>query len=99
MWDRARTIEDLVRKSCQDVVHDAVVVGSGKSFPVVIVESAQSGLDEAARRAVAQTIVERTAEHSSRLFPHERIEDPRRIIVVEQGTLVRTTVSTHLAFE
>lgn len=76
-----------------------MVVGSGKSFPVVIVESAQSGLDEAARRAVAQTIVERTAEHSSRLFPHERIEDPRRIIVVEQGTLVRTTVSTHLAFE
>ncbi|KAI0739172.1 acetyl-CoA synthetase-like protein [Daedaleopsis nitida] len=85
-----KTIEDMVRKTCADVVYDAVVVGAGKPFPCLIIESAQSGLDENARKTVAQTIVSRIAEHSSRLFPHERIEDARRLLVVEKGTLIRT---------
>ncbi|KAI0676592.1 acetyl-CoA synthetase-like protein [Trametes maxima] len=85
-----KNIEDNVRKTCQDLVHDAVVVGSGRPFPGLIVESAIDGLDEAKGKKVAQTIAERTAELNKRLFAHERIEDPKRILVVDRGTLPRT---------
>ncbi|KAI0720815.1 acetyl-CoA synthetase-like protein [Cerioporus squamosus] len=85
-----KTIEDMVRKTCADIVYDVAVVGAGQKFPVLIVETVESGVDTNARRAIAKTIVERMAKHPTRLFPHERIEDPRRIIVVDQGGLVRT---------
>ncbi|TFK91197.1 acetyl-CoA synthetase-like protein [Polyporus arcularius HHB13444] len=85
-----KTIEDTVRKTCADIVHDVVVVGTGQKFPCLIVEAAESGLNANARRSVAKTIVERMTEHPMRLFPHERIQDPGRIIVVDQGRFVRT---------
>ena len=83
----------MVRKTCADIVHDAVVVGADQKFPCLIVETVQSGLDENARRDVAKTIVERMAEYPTRLFPHERIQDSRRVIVADKGTFVRTQVS------
>ena len=86
-----------MRKTCADIVFDAVVVGAGQKFPCLIVETLQSGLDESARWRAAKTIVERIAAHPAHLFPHERIEDPRRVIVIDQGRLVRTQVCiTHL---
>ncbi|RPD75387.1 acetyl-CoA synthetase-like protein [Lentinus tigrinus ALCF2SS1-7] len=85
-----KTIEDTVRKTCADIVHDVVVVGTGQKFPCLIVEAVQPRLGEDARRSLANTIVKRMAEHPTRLFPHERIQDPHRIIVVDQGKLVRT---------
>ncbi|KAI0657005.1 acetyl-CoA synthetase-like protein [Cubamyces menziesii] len=85
-----KNIEDNVRKTCADLVHDAVVVGSGRTHACLVVESAASGLSAEQRHELAQTVAARTADFNKRLFAHERIEDPKRIIVVERGTLPRT---------
>lgn len=90
-----RNIEDIVRKACPELVHDVVVVGSGRAFPCLIVESAVpvDGLADEKRSSVAEEIVKKTAELGKSLYAHERIQDPRRVLVVEKGTLPRTRVS------
>ena len=75
-----------------DLVHDAVVVGSGRKYACLVIEAAQSGLDEDGRRHVAEELVKRLADFNRNLFAHERIEDPKRVIVVEKGTFLRTSV-------
>ena len=90
----SRTIEDMVRKSCVDFVHDAVVLGIGRPFPFLAIEAKLAGLDATGQSDIAKTVVERLKETSARLFPHERIEDLKRVIVVEQGVFVRTQVSS-----
>lgn len=87
-----RSIEDNVRKTCEGLVHDAVVIGSGRTAPVLVVESTENGLDVPAQAVLVHTIIERTAEFNKRAFAHERIEDPKRILVVDRGTLPRTKV-------
>ena len=69
------------------------MVGTGRRWPCLIVESAAGGLTPEQKSAVSETIVERTADFYKNLFPHEKIQDPKRILVVEKGTLPRTTVS------
>lgn len=88
-----RNMEDTVRKACPELVHDVVVVGSGRAFPCLIVESAVDGLADEKRPAVAEAIMKRTSELNKSLYAHERIQDPRRVLVVEKGTLPRTRVS------
>lgn len=88
-----RNMEDIVRKACPELVHDVVVVGSGRAFPCLIVESAVDGLAGEKPHAVAEEIVKRTAELSKSLYAHERIQDPLRVLVVEKGTLPRTRAS------
>ncbi|KAI9066826.1 acetyl-CoA synthetase-like protein [Trametes sanguinea] len=85
-----KAMEDVVRKACPDVVHDVVVVGSGRAFPCLIVESAPDGLTDAQRRELAEQVIERISGLVQGLFPHERIENPRRVLVVEKGSLPRT---------
>ncbi|OJT05027.1 hypothetical protein TRAPUB_4183 [Trametes pubescens] len=85
-----KSIEDNVRKTCEGLVHDAVVIGSGRTAPVLVVESTESGLDVPAQAVLVHTIIERTAEFNKRAFAHERIEDPKRILIVDRGTLPRT---------
>ncbi|KAI8989116.1 acetyl-CoA synthetase-like protein [Trametes punicea] len=87
-----KAMEDNVRKACQGLVHDVVVVGSGRAFPCLIVEveSTTDGLTDERRQEVAEEVVKRTAELNQSLFPHERIQDPKRVIVVEKGALPRT---------
>ncbi|TFK91211.1 acetyl-CoA synthetase-like protein [Polyporus arcularius HHB13444] len=85
-----KNVEDTVRKLCSDLVHDVVMVGTGRLYPVLIVESAVSGLSEEDKKRISQEIVDRTAEFNRRLFIHERVEDPKRVFVVEKGTLPRT---------
>ncbi len=68
------------------------MVGTGRLYPVLIVESAASGLSEEDKKRISQEIVDRTAEFNRRLFIHERVEDPKRVFVVEKGTLPRTKV-------
>lgn len=87
-----RSIEDNVRKTCEGLVHDAVVIGSGRTAPVLVVESTESALDVPAQAVLVHTIIERTAEFNKRAFAHERIEDPKRILIVDRGTLPRTKV-------
>ena len=86
----------MVRKSCADVVHDAVVLGIGRPFACLAVEAKAAGLDDPGKLRLAQTVVERLAPTSGRLFPHERIEDPKKVLVVEQGTFIRTQVGVSL---
>ena len=69
------------------------MVGTGRLYPCLVVESVAKGLAEADRQRISREIVNRTAEFRTRLFPHERIEDAKRVLVVEQGTLPRTKVS------
>ena len=78
-------------------MHDAVVVGSGRTHACLVVESAAGGLSAEQRHELAQAVAARTADFNKRLFAHERIEDPKRIIVVEPGTLPRTKVSPDVA--
>ncbi|KAI0764537.1 acetyl-CoA synthetase-like protein [Trametes elegans] len=86
-----KTIEDAVRKAGAGLVYDAVVVGNGRAAAVLLVESAEAGvaMDAEKRRALAQTLVERMADFNRHLFPHERVADPRRVVVLERGTLLR----------
>ena len=86
----------MVRKSCADVVHDAVVLGIGRPSACLAVEAKTADLDEPGKLRLAQTVVERLAPTSGRLFPHERIEDPKKVLVVEQGTFIRTQVGVSL---
>ena len=74
-------------------MYDAVVVGNGRRWPCLIVESATDGLTPEQKSGVSQTIVERTTDFYKNLFPHEVIQDPRRVLVVDKGTLPRTKVS------
>lgn len=87
-----RTIEDAVRALGAGLIHDAVVVGDGRNLAGLVVEAAEGPLDDAKRQELAQEIVKRATEFNRGLFPHERIEDPERIIVVEKGSLPRTKV-------
>lgn len=89
-----------MRKECADIVFDAVVVGSSRTHPVLIVESEGSNLTESRRRQIAAQIVDKTANTNQGMFPYERIKDPAWIIVLEKGSLPRTKVCrmiiTHL---
>lgn len=89
-----------MRKECADIVFDAVVVGSSRTHPVLIIESEGSNLTESRRRQIAAQIVDKTAHTNQGMFPYERIKDPAWIIVLEKGSLPRTKVCrmiiTHL---
>lgn len=65
-----RSIEDQIRETCADLVHDAVVVGFGDR-PALVVESLQPGRSEAVRRGVAEQIVQKLAPFNERLFLYE----------------------------
>ena len=72
------------------------MVGTGRLYPVLIVESAVNGLSDEEKKRVSQEIVDRTAEFNKRLYLHERVEDPKRVLVVEKGTLPRTKASAFM---
>ncbi|KAI0742021.1 acetyl-CoA synthetase-like protein [Daedaleopsis nitida] len=84
-----KAVEDHVRQTCKDLVYDAVVVGNERRWPCLVVESAD-GLTPEQKSDISQTIVERTADFYKNLFPHEVIQDPRRVLVADKGTLPRT---------
>ncbi|KAH9848342.1 acetyl-CoA synthetase-like protein [Lenzites betulinus] len=85
-----KTIEDGMRALGPDLVHDVVVIGSGRQHACLAVEAAEGDLDDEKRQRIAETIVQRAGEFNKRVFPHERVEHPERIIVVEKGVLPRT---------
>lgn len=87
-----RTAEDNVRKACADIIHDAVMVGTGRTLPAFVVEVDSKGTPLSAdqKASIAQTVVERIADYNKRVFGHERVDDPKRVLVVEKGTLPRT---------
>lgn len=89
-----RCIEDNIRKMCSDLVHDAVVIGLNRPLPCLLVESFSDDLDANTCHKLATEIVSRTSPFNERLFRYEHIDDPKRILVLEKGTLPRTKVRT-----
>ncbi|KAI0628624.1 acetyl-CoA synthetase-like protein [Trametes polyzona] len=88
-----RAIEENVMKTCGDVVHNCVVVGHQRVFPVLVVEP-EGSVDVSTAEATLRlkgTIIERTAPFNERLFPHERIAIPECIMLVPVASLPRTT--------
>ncbi|KAI0367704.1 acetyl-CoA synthetase-like protein [Pilatotrama ljubarskyi] len=94
-----KNMEDIVRKACPDLVHEVVVVGAGRAFPCLVVESAIDGLTDEKRTELSKEIVQRISELNKNLFPHERVQDPRKILVVEKGVLPRTTEKGNVRYE
>lgn len=90
----SRSIEDNVRSCCADIVHEAVVVGSGRPLPSLFLEvRADVPFGEAAEKeASVQTVIEQTAAFDQRLFPYERIDESNRIYILEINSLPRTKV-------
>ncbi|KAI0765860.1 acetyl-CoA synthetase-like protein [Trametes elegans] len=87
-----KAIEENVRKTCGDFVHNCVVVGHQRVCPVLVVEPESSvdapTADEETR--TKQEILLRTAPFNERLFPHERIVTPLCVLIVSRGSLPRT---------
>jgi hypothetical protein len=71
LTEPSRSIEDQVRKTCADLVHDAVVVGFALPAPGLVVESVQADLDDAGRFQLAEQIVEKLSPFNERLYMHE----------------------------
>ncbi|EIN06468.1 acetyl-CoA synthetase-like protein [Punctularia strigosozonata HHB-11173 SS5] len=81
--------EDAMRRLCGDVIHDAVVVGQGQPWPVFIVETkSHKNVDE--KSLLKREIIARMADWGKDRYKWERVDDPQRIIVVEEGELPRT---------
>ncbi|KAJ3506197.1 hypothetical protein NLJ89_g7003 [Agrocybe chaxingu] len=87
----ANSIEENVRKTCKDILHDAAVVGENRPLACLFIEALPSaevgGKNE---ETLVAEVIARIKEFNQRLFTYERIEDPRRIFVVPHGSLPRT---------
>ncbi|KAI0764534.1 acetyl-CoA synthetase-like protein [Trametes elegans] len=86
----SKSMENLVQRACSDLVHNVVVVGTRRPLPALIVESTENTPDEEAQRVLAKEVVRRIKDHMHTFYPHERIEDPRKVLVVGKGSLPRT---------
>ncbi|KAJ7016166.1 putative amp-CoA ligase [Mycena alexandri] len=85
-----KSIEDNVRKTCGDLLHDAVVLGTNRPCPLLFVETLTELTTEEQKLDLAHEIIRRTANFNQRLFLYERIENPKHIRVLGKGTLPRT---------
>ncbi|KAF7329492.1 AMP-binding domain-containing protein [Mycena kentingensis (nom. inval.)] len=86
------SIEDNIRNVCADLIHECVVVGNGRPSPTLFVEpsSASDSDSDDTNCNLKAEILRRTASFNARLFVHERIETPERVVVVARGVLPRT---------
>lgn len=85
-----KAIEDTVRRECADMpIADVLSVGTGHPRSALIVETTFGMLDDATARGLAEELARRITEPCEALFPWERIDDPRWILVVEKGRLLR----------
>ena len=83
-----RAIEDNVRQTCGDLIHECIVVGNGRPSPALFVEAADGlAMDEA---RLKREIIRRTRHFHSRRYLHERITNAKMVVVVQRGTLPRT---------
>ncbi|KAH9937144.1 acetyl-CoA synthetase-like protein [Fomitopsis serialis] len=87
-----RAIEDNVRATCGDLVAECVVVGYGKPSPALFVEPKGEIEGEKLRK----DIIRRTRHFHSRRYMHERIVDPKFVVVVPKGTLPRTATKGNI---
>ncbi|KAI0754380.1 acetyl-CoA synthetase-like protein [Daedaleopsis nitida] len=82
-----RAIEENVRQTCGDLLHECIVVGNGRPSPALFIEAAEGTTDDA---KLKREIIRRTRHFHSRRYLHERITNARMVVVVPRGTLPRT---------
>ncbi|KAJ4256151.1 hypothetical protein NW762_009227 [Fusarium torreyae] len=98
------SIEANVMGTCgNDLVSAVVVVGVGRPCPTIVVEPKAASVlspdnkdtEESVRR-LKDKIFQRVTPFHQRRYMHERIDDPRYILVVPQGTLPRTVTKGNI---
>ncbi|KAJ6522267.1 hypothetical protein B0H19DRAFT_1224039 [Mycena capillaripes] len=86
-----KAIEDNVRKACEGLIHDVVVLGTNRPKIVLFVEvPAQEPVTEETKNQLALEIIHRTKSFNDRLFRHEKVEEPAQILILPKGALPRT---------
>jgi hypothetical protein len=85
-------MEDAVRQNCKDAVHDLVVVGQNRDLPVLLVEttSSLSDLNEPKKQVIVERIIQCMSGYNDGRFLWDRVDDPKRIVLLEQGSILRT---------
>lgn len=95
-------IEKNIMKTCgEDIVESVIVVGAGRESPTIIVEPVEDiQVDDQASRPrideLKNEICKRIAPFHKSRYIHERVDDPRFIIVVSKGTLPRTSTKGNI---
>jgi hypothetical protein len=84
-----------MRRLCGDIIHDAAVVGQGRPWPVFIVETTTPKTDDE-KAGIIEEIVVRMKDWGKDRYKWERVDDPKRIVVVDQGELLRTGEKTNV---
>ena len=87
--DHIRSIEDNVRATCSELVSECIVVGNGRPSPALFVEASEQCTMDGEK--LKEEIIRRTTQFHSRRYTHERIISTKHVIVVERGTLPRTS--------
>ena len=87
-----KAIEDNVRATCADLVHECIVAGSGRPSPRLFVEAKAPGNEERMKR----DIIRRTRQFHARRYLHERITSAKFVVVVPKGTLPRTATKGNI---
>ncbi|CAH0051820.1 unnamed protein product [Clonostachys solani] len=83
-----KAIEENVMELCaQDLINRAVVVGSGRPSPSILVEPKDGKADHLYLR---EEILRRITPFHERRYMHERVDDSRFILVVPQESLPKT---------
>ncbi|KAJ7585901.1 acetyl-CoA synthetase-like protein [Mycena floridula] len=86
-----KSIEDNLLRICPDLVQQCVVVGHYKPAPVLLVEPIDVSFNyETGSDALKEEILKRTLTFNERVYPHEQIRDPSRIVIIKTGSLPRT---------
>ncbi|KAF5008963.1 hypothetical protein FDECE_4784 [Fusarium decemcellulare] len=98
------SIEANVMETCgNDLVSAVVVVGAGRPCPTVFIEPKNESILDSDRNdpegpvsKLKNEIFRRITPFHKRRYMHERIDDPRYILVVPQGTLPRTATKGNI---
>jgi acyl-coenzyme A synthetase/AMP-(fatty) acid ligase len=98
------SVEANVMQTCAgDLIHTAVVAGAGRPSPVLIVEprdeiacTSDGSLSRSPVEKLTKDIFQRITPFHQRRYRHERIDDARFILVVQKGSLPRTTTKGNI---
>ncbi|KAH6886823.1 hypothetical protein B0T10DRAFT_490379 [Thelonectria olida] len=98
------SIEANALQTCAgDLIHTVVVVGAGRPSPVMVVEPrdeiscADDGrLSHTQVDQLSKEVLQRITPFHQRRYKHERIDDAQFILVVQKGSLPRTTTKGNI---
>ncbi|KAK2595018.1 hypothetical protein QQS21_007272 [Conoideocrella luteorostrata] len=94
------SIEANAMQTCgKDLIEAAVVIGSERPTPVLIVEPRDvdgAPMAESANEPLKKEILQRIKPFSDRCYLHERIDDVRCILVAPRGSLPRTATKGNI---